>query len=222
MIEIKKSRKDDLIFTVLEIVKDPINLIERESHHQKKFNVVESSDYWNIKYANGWNSYMIGRSHSRETRDKIGAGNKDKVMPLFAIETLRTKNKKAWDDKREAGESYFTEEGMANLIEEGRKVGKLPRDAEWSRKHRERKLGSKNTEESKGKTSRSLKEKYKNSEISNGMSKCVMSISMDGITTQFYKNKTEAAASIGKQRYHINQAIKEKIPLCNFFWSDVK
>jgi hypothetical protein len=164
---------------------------------------------------------MIGRSHSRETRDKIGAGNKDKVMPLCAIEILRIKNKKVWDDKKEAGESYFSDATLEKLKESGRKVGKLPKDAEWSKKHRERKLGSKNTEESKDKTSRALKEKYKNLEISNGMAKSVMAIPINGITALFYKNKTEAAASIGKQRYHINQAIKEKIPLCNFFWSNV-
>lgn len=219
MIEIKKSRRDDLIFTVLEIVEDPTNIIERESHFQKKFKVVESPDYWNIKYANGWNSYMIGRSPSEETRQKMRLGNLGKTMTISAIETLRIKNKKAWDDKKEAGESYFSDEGMKKLIEDGKKVGKLPRDAEWSRKHRERRLGSKNTEESKGKASKSLKERYRNSEIVNGMAKKVFFVPLDGDTIE-YSSRKVAALAVSKQSYHITKAIKEKTILCGGYWKD--
>jgi len=219
MIEIKKTRKLDLIFNILEIVETQKDLIDRELYYQKRFKVVESEDYWNIKYVNKWNSYMIGRSHSEETKEKMRIGNLNKIMPQSAIETLKIKNKKVWDDKKESGENYFSDIGMSKLVEEGKKVGKLPRDAEWSRKHRERRLGSTNKRESKDKTSKTLAEKYEKGEIRNGMAKKVFFIPIEGDPIE-YPNRKLAAKTIGKQSYHITQAIRGGKIMCGGYWRD--
>ena len=107
MIEIRNTRKSDLILTVLEIVENKSELIERELYHQKKFKVVESADYWNIKYANKWDSYMVGRSHSEETKEKMRIGNKNKILQPDAREKIRIKNKKAWDNKKRSRGKLF-------------------------------------------------------------------------------------------------------------------
>lgn len=214
MVSIIKERKSTLIFNILEEVKAGDKILQREEHWQRLCGVAESDIYWNERYAYAWDFYMTGKKHSQESIDKIKKSHNDPKMVRY----LSEKAKEKWNEKRENGEDYFTPEGMDILRKEGSKVGKFPRSEEWSRKHRERKLGSTNTEESKIKASKALKLKYLNNEIENGYAKKVISTSEIDGTEMEHKSIRQAALSIGKGREPIRQAIKTGKSLGGFYW----
>ena len=214
MKSIIKERKSTLVFNILEEVDSISNILEREEHWQRLYKVAESEIYWNERYAYAWSFYMTGKTHKQESIDKIKKSHNEPKM----IKHLSEKAKLKWDEKKDNGEDYFTPEGMDNLRKEGTKVGKFPRSEEWSRKHRERKLGSFNTPESKIKTSKALKLKYLNSEIENAYAKKVIATSeIDGTETE-HKSITQGAISIGYKAHNLRQAIKTGKSLGGFYW----
>lgn len=214
MLDIIRERKSTLIFKILEEVDSISNILEREEYWQRLYGVAESEMYWNQRYAYAWGFYMTGKTHTQESIDKIKKSHNDPKM----VNHLRVKAKEKWDERRENGEDYFSQEGMDNLRKEGTKVGKFPRNEEWSRKHRERKLGSSNTPESKIKASKALKLKYLNGEIENAYAKKVIATSeTDGTETE-HKSITQGAISIDYKAHNIRQAIKIGKPLGGFYW----
>jgi hypothetical protein len=218
MVSIIKERKHTLEFNVLEYIESKDIVIEREQYWQRLNRVVESEEYWNLKYATSWHSFMINKKHSCETTKKISASNMGRVITKEAIEATSKTVKAIWDEKKNNGENYFTPQGMESLRIEGAKVGKFPRSEEWSRKHRERKLGSSNTTESKIKASKALKLKYLNGEIENAYAKKVIATSeTDGTETE-HKSITQGAISIDHKAHNIRQAIKTGKPLGGFYW----
>jgi hypothetical protein len=142
MISIIKERKSTLIFNILEEVKVEDKILQREEYWQRLYRAAESNIYWNARYAHAWDFYMTGKKHKQESINKIKKSHNDPKMVTY----LSEKAKEKWNEKRENCEDYFTSEGMNSLRKEGAKVGKFQRSEEWSRKHRERKLGTTNTE----------------------------------------------------------------------------
>jgi hypothetical protein len=214
MKSIIKERKSTLVFNILEEVDSISNILEREEYWQRLYKVAESEMYWNARYAYAWDFYMTGKTHTQESIDKIKKSHNDPKM----VKYLREKAKEKWDEKRGNGEDYFSQEGMDNLRKEGAKVGKFPRSEEWSRKHRERKLGSSNTPESKTKTSKALKLKYLNGEIENAYAKKVIATSETDGTEMEHKSITQGAISIGYKAHNLRQSIKTGEPLGGFYW----
>ena len=211
MLSIIKKRKEDLKFEILEIIDDKNKICERELWWQKVNRVVEDPSFWNKRYAGSWSNYAIGRNLTEEEKER-------KRMDKEAHRKTSTKIKKIWKEIKESGKSYFSKDGLEKIKEEGRKVGNLKKSSSWREKQSKRRKGEKNTAESKIKTSESLKKLYLDKSIKNGMSVKIISIPISGGDPVYYENKTEAAKSINKQRYHINKVLDKNEEFCGYFW----
>lgn len=152
----------------------------------------------------------------KETKNKSSRG--PKKLDTISIEKIRNSITENWNTKRERNENYFSPEGLNNLIKSGQRAGKLKKTEGQKRKIRERRLGSINTEESKKKTSITIKLKYLNGEIENGVAKKVISICENTGELTEHPSISSASRRTGCFRYEICNSIKNGNSVKGYYW----
>lgn len=216
MKDIIRERKETLIFEILEDNIPKESLKTRELYYQVLNNVVKDENFWNLRYVTNWHGYMLGRNHSEETKKKMSIAHKNNIVSEYTKQLISNKLVNIFKEK---GKNYWTLEGFENL----RQICKRNFTGTIFSEDHKKKIGlSKKdkplSEDHKKNTSNTMKKKYNNKEIQNGMSKNVNRLDLEMNIIETFESLSEIERKYSIRRLKIANTIKNKSILLDSYW----